>query len=264
MTLAECHNRSLSTFVAKSLQAAPQNLVTFLEKKSWARETELMRYMLHGGLPGICFSRDDMIRRRYFTAPLDTLLSRDIRLIRKINLSVPTLLHLLKELAAHQGTPVNMTALARQVHSSVPTIIQILRAFEGLFLIRAYGKTFFIEDLGLKNFLVHSDDAMTRQNMIQILFQELRAQINYAATFSASMAPYATRGGVDVPFVISTNQNTLAIAVDDRDVPTEKSLKSLTWFKKKHKKANVLLLCRCEKAFTTTSGVLCLPWTWVF
>lgn len=265
MTLAECHNRSLSVFISTTLQNGRWNQLSVrLQKKAWANETMIWRYFLHGGLPGICFTRNNILRHRYFTAHLDTLLSRDIQLIRKTNLPVPILLQLLKEIAAQQGLPMNATLLARKAHTSVTTVMHILRAFEGLFLIRAYDGTYFIEDLGVSNFLYRSDETFTRQNMIQILFQELRAQISYSATFSASMAPYSTRGGVDVPFVITIGKHTLAIGVDDGQTPTEKSLKSLTWFKKKHKLANILLLCRCEKAFTTISGVPCLPWTWVF
>lgn len=264
-SLAECDGKPLGRFVEMALGKSGSRLVASLAPLQWVLEKNILRYLEHGGMPGICFGRDSSIRGRYFTAHLDTLFGRDIHLIRQTNLTVATLTVLMRGLAAIQGVPVNLAALARVANTSIPTVKHMLAAFEGLFLIRPYGKTYYVEDPGLARSLYHSGDRLDRQGMIEALFHELRAQINYRPALNASLSPYTTRGGVSVPFVVTTPSGVmLAIAVDDMPFPSEKSLKSLTWFRKSYPKAKVLVLCRRDDAVTTTNGTLCLPWTWVF
>jgi len=265
MSLAECHQKALSRFIEKALQRSDKSLTDSIKRAQWTSENTLLKYAEQGGMPGICFARDQPLRKRYFESHLDTLLGRDIQLIRRTSLSVLTLLRLFRELAALQGSPINLAALARNANTSIPTLKNTLEAFEGLFLIRPYGETYYIEDLGLSHFVHRGSDLLDRKSMIKILFHEFRTQLNLTQNLSADMQPYSTRGGIDIPFVITTaDSQTLAIAVDDSEDPSEKSLKGLTWFCKKNPTAKKLILCRRKEPITMTNGTLCLPWTWVF
>lgn len=266
MSFAECHGKPLSHFIEDAAQKAPGPLVhTLSSKVRWTTESTLAQYARHGGLPGICFARDPVVRRRYFESHLDTLFARDIHLIRRTSLASPTLIGLLREIERTQGSPLNMAALARGANTSIPTVKETLSAFEGLFLIRRYGKTYYVEDMGLGYFLREQSIEFNRQTMIKILFHEFTTQLNYTPTMSAEIKPYTTRGGVDVPFVITTsNGHTLAIGIDEGELPSEKSTKGLTWFRKRYPKSKALVLCRRQDAMTMMNGILCLPWTWVF
>lgn len=265
MSVAECHHKPLSSFVETATQQTIEQLAQSVAKSHWANEATVAHYVEHGGLPGICFVRDEVVRKRYFEAHLDTLFARDIHFIRRTTLGIPVLIRLIKEIERMHGMPLNLAHLARGANTSIPTVKETLRAFEGLFLIRSYGKTYYVEDMGLGYFLRKEPIEFNRQTMIKVLFHEFRTQLNYTSILSAEMRPYTTRGGVNVPFVInSSGDQTVAIGIDDGEIPSEKSLKGLVWFCKHYPKAKTLILCRRKNAVTTANGILCLPWTWVF
>lgn len=260
MTLAECHNQNPSLFVKLVLGKSDSSLIGSLERGAWATESQLVYYLRTGGLPGICFRREESIRWQMFNNHLDTLLGRDIHLIVNTKLTTMKLKAILFALAREQGLPVSYTKLARMASVSVPTIQNMLAAMQGLFLLRPYGKTYYLEDAGLSHSLCPVSDPWHRFDMIRCLYYELRTQCG-----RASLEPFTTRGGIDVPFSLVTHDGLrVAIGVDDDEQPSDKSIKSLVWYRKRFSRARLIMLTRSRKAQTLTSGVICLPWTWAF
>ncbi|GEM_PF-303876 len=264
-TLSECHHRSLSSFLKLLKEDRSQNIVTPLAKKVWANEKQILHYKETGGLPGICFRHDNAVRSDLLATHLETLLARDIHLVKKTNLSFNKLLLFLTEIAKTQGLPINLAYLARIVGTSAPTIRSLLDALQGLFLIQPYGNTYFLEDLGLSSYLMPNTTPLSRLEMIRLLYSEFRAQLVYQLKHEASFKPYQTRGGIDIPFLIEFKTGKkVAIVVEEEDTPSNKALKTLTWAKKRFTNLNPLILLRSQKAFETSTGIVCLPWTWVF
>lgn len=262
LTLAECHNRPFSTFLSLLHRNKP---VEILKARAWCPETALKNYLTSGGLPGICFKRDDDVKQRLWEFHLDTLLTRDIHLIRQVRVSTNKLINLLRELARLQGMPISLIHLARLIGISAPGTKQILQAMEGLFLIRPHGNTCFIEDIGLSHYLVPWTGRISRFDMLRLLYHEFRVTARLFIGSGVELTSYHTRGGIDIPLVFKfrTGQY-LAIGIDDEENPSEKTLKGLTWFKKRHTSSRTVVLYRGDKEYTTASGTLCLPWTWVF
>ncbi len=262
LTLAECHNQVLSTFLSLIFQNKP---IKTLAARAWCNEAMLKHYLVSGGLPGICFKRDVEVQQRLWEFHLDTLLTRDIHLIRQVRASSNKMLTLLRELARLQGMPVSLAPLARLIGLSAPGTKQILNAMEGLFLIRPHGNTYFIEDAGLSHYLFPWMGHISRFDMLRLLYHEFRVATRHLMGSAVEITSYSTRGGVDIPLVLkSKTGQLLAIGIEDENSPSEKTLKGLTWFKKRHSSARTLVLYRGNEAYTTASDTLCLPWEWVF
>jgi predicted AAA+ superfamily ATPase len=265
LNLAECHNHKLSDFLSLVVSCDDAVLVQKLKKRAWATVGQARHFLETGGLPGICFLRDANVRANYFANHIDTLLGRDIQLIRQIKLSVLKLSLILAEIAKNQWLPCNVAGLSRKAGCSQPTTKAVLDALEGLFLIRPFGQTYLLEDAGLSNYLCPLGSSLMRQDMMRCLYHEFRTQLAYGMSNQAAMNHYTTRGGSEIPFLISFKSGqTIAVAVEAEDTPSDKSLKGLTWLKKKNPKTRGLVLCTTNKPFQTPSGVSCFPWNWVF
>jgi predicted AAA+ superfamily ATPase len=264
LTLAECHSKPPSLFLRLVSEQKP-HWQEKLSAHTWCSEAALKQSLVSGGLPGICFRRDDDVKQRLWESHLDTLLTRDIQLIRQVRVSPNKMLIILKELARLQGLPCSISHLARLAGLSVPGTKQILQAMEGLFLLRPYGPTYFVEDVGLGHHLSPWNGTISRHDMIKLLYHEFRVLLRMHFGSGAEATWYTTRGGLEIPFLIKfkTGQ-TLAIGIDDEDYPSEKVLKSLTWYKKSHPLTKTLVLCRRTDAIQAVNGTLCLPWTWAF
>lgn len=264
-TLAECHRKKMSAFLQNLSFFKGGTLVQKLSKRSWATETQLLYYLQTGGLPGICFRRDLLVQADLMAAHLETLLARDIQLVKKTTLSVPRLMILMTELAKIQGWPVNMAHLSRLVGVSVPTVKTLLEALQALFLIRPYGSTFYLDDAGLSSYLSPVSDRFTRQDMIRLVYLDLRVQIAHSLKHEIRMNPYQTRGGVDIPFLLEFKSGKkIAVMIEEEDRPSNKALKSLTWAKKRFSSLEPMILLRTLKPFETSTGIPCLPWSWGF
>lgn len=264
MTLSECHSHKPSKFLTQ-IQELTSNHFNALKKKSWCSESDLVNYMNTGGLPGICFKRDLEVRHTLYDSHLDTLLSRDINLVQNIKLPVYKLKIMLREIAKRQGLPTNIAELARVVGISFPTAKSILLAFEALFLLRPFGKTYYVEDAGLAHYLCKDENQFEQLWMTRCLYYELRVQWQHQIKHICDFEQYETRAGSYIPFYLRFHQGPpIAILIDESELPSNKSLKTITWLKKKSPHLKGIVLCRTDKPFVTTTGVFCLPWTWVF
>jgi hypothetical protein len=264
-TLAECHSRPESRFLKTALSGKSDQIAPTLERSSWATERNVAHYLETGGLPGICFRRNAAIRYRLFQTHVDTLLGRDIHLIRETSLPLQKLFSLLSAIAQNQGSKVSLANYARLIGVSQPTAKTLFAALEGLFLIKPFGHTHFIEDAGLSHFLypIHSRPGLW--DRIRLLYYHFRVQAVADFSGQVKFAPHSSRGGLFVPFLVEERTcKKLAIFVDESDVPSNKNLLAASLIRKKFPGVTALILTDGKKAFTTAKGVLCLPWRWAF
>ena len=172
----------------------------------------------------------------------------------------------LVELAKNQGLPLNMAHLSRLAQISKPTIKKLLLALEGIFLIRPHGNTYYLEDIGLAQYLNANSTHFKRYgDWLHMLFHEWRVQLAYSLRNQASLEQYTTRIGSEIPFVLrSRNGKTLAITLDLDEVASSKNQKALTWFIKKNKNAKGVILTFNKSAQQLSENVFSLPITWAF
>jgi len=266
LTIAECHEKKSSSILGTLLQNTPLNWESFLKKKTVFSQAQLDHYLACGGIPGICFKRDESNRLSQFENQLETLLARDIHMIYATQITYIKARLVLAELAKNQGLPMNMAHLSRIAQISKPTIKKLLLALEGIFLIRPHGNTYYLEDVGLAQYLNPNPQGIKSfGSWLQMLFHELRVQLAYNYRHHAFLEQYTTRVGSEIPFVIRHRNGTvLAFTLDLDSAPSSKNQKALTWFLKKNKNARGFILTFGKSAQQLSENIFSLPIHWVF
>lgn len=266
LTIAECHEKVASTMIATLLNQTPAHWENSLKKKVHFTQEQLDHYLTCGGVPGICFKRDESNRLGQFENHLETLLSRDIHMIYETQITYTKARLVLVELAKNQGLPVNMSHLSRIAQISQPTIKKLLLALEGIFLIRPHGNTYYLEDVGLAHYLNPNATHFKRSgDWLHMLFHEWRVQLAYGLRHQASLEQYTTRAGSEIPFVIrGRNGKTLAITLDLDEAASSKNQKALNWFLKKNKNANGVIFTFNKSAQQLSENIFSLPIHWAF
>jgi predicted AAA+ superfamily ATPase len=172
---------------------------------------------------------------------------------------------ILVELFMQSGLPVNKALIAKRVGTSAPTVSRFLDAFESLFLIKKHGSTYYPSDLGLLNHLLSEPDFLDRLTWLRILYVELRAQLEYQYRGLYEFEEAKTRGGMDIPFLITIRKiGKFAFTLDSDSRSSDKSLKSLSWFKKRLPEAKTFALHLGNSAYLSSAGHLCIPLMWIF
>jgi predicted AAA+ superfamily ATPase len=267
LTLAESHNRPLRDLIGVALRQSPKELIRTLSKEEWCKNSHLDHYLDCGGMPGVCFKRDKGIRSRAWSAHLDSVLGRDIQLIRATQVSLSSLRELYFALSRQQGEPLNVSALARMIGVSAPTLKQLLSSFESLFLIRKHGDTVYCEDQGLATFAAGGRGAVSaKTNLLRLVFSELHAQLRYLHDPRGTLAEFKTRGGAYVPWIVDVPElGRLAITADASPRVSDKSLQSLTAFRKRRPDVRVLAIHQGREGYLSAkNAVPCIPVNWIF
>ena len=265
-TLSESHNLPMSHFINNVIHSkTPETVLAKLKKESRFNLKEINHFGEVGGLPGICFRRDRKVRDQMTEFQLDTILSRDIEMIAPTKLGLQKIKNLLTAIMRKSGANVNQAELAREISTSKPTVKKLLDAFDDLFLIKKHGKTIFPVDLGVAQFLTNEFDLTKRKSVLNLLFNELHAQLKYQFSSQYKFEEYKSRGGIDIPFLIKIkNSPTVAIIADITEGVSDKSQIGLTWYKKKDPKSICIAIHRGKTGYISHSGHLCIPLEWVF
>ncbi len=265
MGISECHSGEPSRFLPIALKLEGQALLNKIESNARYSRKQVEDGFISGGLPGICFLRDAAVRNAKFRIQIETLLSRDIEMIAPTDVGYAKLKALATGVLKECGSPVNHSRLAKNSGLSAPTVRRLLGALEGLFLIRRHGRCFFGTDTGLTHFLVKEWEPDSRPFLLSTVFMELTRQLSYRYPNLHEFDEFRSRGGIDVPFLIRVQGHApLAIVPDITEGASNKSLISLTWFKKKFKDAKTIVLHRGNRAYQASSGHLCLPYEMIY
>jgi len=121
LTLAECHNRPLNDIMSSLLaEKSPETWIAKQKHRTWATRAQIEHYLDAGGMPGICFNRDELVRRKRWSSHLDTVLARDLPLLLKTKLTLSKLHEVFQLMARAQAAPLNLMDIARRVGLSRP------------------------------------------------------------------------------------------------------------------------------------------------
>ncbi len=175
------------------------------------RMSAFQTYLTMGGLPGICFVRENPVRKRMLEDLLKTMLDRDLRLVVATPLSLSELIDYCRELALGAFQPVRYADLHRKTGLNPRTLKRLLAAFESIYLIRrlpiegggASGEIVLFEDQIEQNFL-SGETSSFEVSRSGALYRNLRAQFEYRLGSTPQFFTYMTRGGARVPLALRT------------------------------------------------------------
>jgi predicted AAA+ superfamily ATPase len=265
LTLREAHSKGPSTLMNSLAKDGLQAVAESLESRAWSKRRDWEHYSRQGGMPGVCFSRDKVIWENSLRSLVDTVITRDFYFLRNTKIRAGTIHEVLQEVAYLSGESISVSVLARRFRVSVPTMKAILTTFEDLFLIRSHGRKFYFEDLGIAHLLRTEGARKSQERTIEeLVFSELKSVRAYHSEEKVSLSSYSTRGGAEVPFVVSSRTSGVwAVVLDEEDFLSEKSLKGLYSFQKAHPEAKLLHLHRGDHFTIHKDRVLSAPVGWI-
>ncbi len=196
---------------------------------------DFSRYLERGGMPGICFIRENPFRRAKLRTHLETLLQRDIRWIINTTAPYDSLLALITYLAEKQGETFFLKEAANASRLSQNTVKKIIEAFEGLFLIRkviGVGHTsspqYYLEDQGLANYLAPKT---REQSPSRWIFSQIFGNLHYSTMNEYSIGYYQTKVGLHINFVITHQKQSIGFVFDPDEIISHKTLSAIKAFK---------------------------------
>lgn len=269
-TVSETEHLPLSSFCYDAI-----HLQTFDAVKNWGLRTPIelrrqhgwmQRYFQTGGLPGICFIRDEKLKNQKINEQLNTLLDRDLRLVRKIFLSLTDLRRIVTSLAALQGLPLDLSRIKRETGVSTQSIKKVLYALEAIFLVRilpiegsTQGNTLYFEDQG-EHSALSENEPDTLEKIRHFCYANLRAQFAYRLGEPTQIFQYKTRGGASMPLVFRNKGGCLGILPILTPDRVQSVLGSVNSFLKSYTNSKVLIVYpEIDKPTFVQPRVLALP-----
>jgi predicted AAA+ superfamily ATPase len=252
MTLSEQNGEPLNDFCVnalayKNLDVLPEQF-HFNARKIEKTHQAMRKYFEQGGLPGVCFIRDESLRTLRLDEQLNTILDRDLRQVKNIQLSLRDLRALFRSFAAQQGEVINYTRIKEETGISAPTIKKVMFAMEAVFLFRtlsveggAARETLFFEDLGEWNRILSGDPTLIQQ-LTHFCFTHVRTQFSYRLEESTEAFQYRTRGGALIPLAFKNKNGVLGIVPVSADDQAESVMGSVNSFLKTYAQSNVLIV----------------------
>lgn len=225
-------------------------------------------YLIKGGLPGICFSRNAILRNSFYKTHLETVLNRDLRLIIDTTVPLSSLLELARSLAREQGLPLDWARLRMDTGIGLLTLRKLVSAFESLFLIRlvpTHGgqakPVIFFEDQGIARFL-NGQPYSALFDLVRGLYANLREQWMYDSTFTAELFQFRTRSKALVPLCLSFEGKMLGILPVLDHSPTPAHVKTISAFLNQFSTSIGAIAHSGNSGVTwLTQRILSLPWT---
>lgn len=264
MSFAEAHRMPLGDVVGAFGARGPFNERYLAGREVSLSQAKVETFLDQGGLPGICFLREQSKRNSKFKSHLETLLQRDIRLIIETTVPYENLRALLTYFAASQGLPMNWANAARSTQISLVTLKKIVFAFENMFLVRRLtplgdvaSARFYMEDQGMASFL-HRHTPL--DDLRRFVFSQMFHQIHYRYMDVYRLGYYANRGGANLSFVFEVNKEVLGVDVCESPTPNMGVLRSAASFLRDYPKARVVIFSLAAKSPTFIGdGITVLP-----
>jgi predicted AAA+ superfamily ATPase len=251
MTLTELSERSRSTLPLKLIlkHKFSSDLNSNMPSSELRAHKKLIdTYLQAGGLPGVCFLRDERIRSGRLKDQLQLILDRDLRLVYPTTVPYVQILEYVQQLSKQEGQPIQSTVLRRLTGLAETTQKKLLHALESIFLIRLLpiegdrkGLSVYFEDQAEHRFL-HSEKLDPLRAFEGLIYRNLRASFNYEVGSDFQFFQYRAQPDVRIPFVVKTKDGHLGIIPILDSEPSQKDLRFARKFLQKYSPATVLMV----------------------
>ncbi len=198
------------TFSGQILDFFPQRIELNKMKR------EYQKYLENGGLPGLCFIRNQRLQRAALDDVHHLIIDRDIRMIADTRLSQENLYKYLRLIATNTFGVYNASEVKRRMGLSHQTQKQLLYALESIFMIRRIpikprsGEIILLEDQ-LEERVLTTESLSRSVQMMTAFYRNVRAQFSYQLGLRTTYESYWTKSGARVPLVIRNEEGVLGV-----------------------------------------------------
>jgi predicted AAA+ superfamily ATPase len=215
------------------------------------KRTKLIEnYLMTGGLPGVCFLRNERLRSERLRDQLMLILDRDLRLIYPTSVPYAQILEFVRMLAMQEGQPIQPTLIRKETGLAETTQKKLLQALEAVFLIRLLliegdrkGICVYFEDQAEHLFL-HEQKLDPLKGFEGLVQRNLRASFNYELGHDFRFFQFQQRPDVRIPFAVRTKAGCLGIIPFLEEVPTRQDLRRAHKFLQRYSPATVLMVSK--------------------
>ena len=263
MSFSEAHRLPLGDVVKVSERSADEIFRYVQSRAPGLKATSIETFLSQGGLPGLCFLRDQAKRNAKFKSHIETLLQRDIRLIIETTVPFENLRSLLVYFASNQGREFNLAHAARSTQISQATLKKLIFAFENMFLIRRVinfgdiaSPRFYLEDQGMASYLHRYTP---QEDLRRFLFSQMFHQIHYQYADVYRLGYYGNRGGANINVVFEINKDLIGVDVFEGDRPNLSLIRSAESFLDKFPRGRVVFFAQGAKPGRISEKITILP-----
>lgn len=271
-SISELEEKPINRLVIELLEAQNFSEFDFSGKgaKGLKNHSIAKKYLNLGGLPGLCFVRDDRDRKDLIESQLDLILDRDLRMVCETELPLSQLRTLARLLAQNQNKPFNYSEISRKSRISTPTLKKVLRGLESIFFIRILNcqgnesrPVIFLEDQG-EAFHLSQGSFDEIDDLERLCFAHIRVPLTYESGLSFEISQYRQQGGAYIPFVVQSQRNRVGFLCSSEEVPSLGAIRSALSFKKNFSGAKVVHLHPGKTVHRIAADEISLPIEFVF
>lgn len=259
LTLAELDKKR--GFVAPWLEGLPQN--------NSSTPAQVEKWLVRGGMPVFCDKEDTDERHLLIHYWLEAICYRDLSLLYGRGFNGDIAIELLKLIAQTDG-PLSLTKTKEQLGITIAKIKQYLQAMEALFLIyrlpnyqsHSAQACYVLFDSGVLHFLLDGAETFfsRKQRLKTLVVNEVLAQYEYSSQVRPRVNHYRSRGGAELPLVLTYKQQTTAIDILQSAHIQAYSLRSIKSFLHKHSQAKGIIVAPIDKPYTIDERLSVMPW----
>ncbi len=224
LSIAELSQLPLQHLLPQLMRSPQFSEALMTEFRKKAEESKIQRsldtYLKKGGLPGLCFLREERLIKEGLQSLHHLILDRDLRMVYETKLSLETLMRFLGWIASLGMNPYQAAEVKRKLGLAVSTQKQLLYALESVYLIRKIsmigrtGSIYLLEDQ-LEQALLSSRIYSATEALETLVYRNIRTQFTYAMGEGASYESLLLRTGARVPLVITQGTKKLGIIITE-------------------------------------------------
>lgn len=258
-TISEIHHSELSNTCSTFIHET--NLQSWLDRheqtirSTFKFDKEIEKYLIRGGLPGVCFIRENILRDNRINEQLRTILDRDIRMIYSTTLPFSQILDFVTLLAQNEGSPIRYAEIEKKIKISETTQKKILYALESVFMIRLLpieggrkGHICFFEDQAELHYLAKKTLSLQYQ-LESLIYRHIRTQWAYRLEAEVPrFFHFLNRSGVRIPICISVGSKYLCIILIEGATPSRSEKAAAQAFFRTYQNSKALFLAQNSKS----------------
>jgi len=269
LVISELDQRPLSDFfprLVKQTMFEENQLEEISAAERNKRLKSIDHYLMRGGLPGICFLREDRLRLERLNDLHRLMLDRDLRLVHETKISVEKLMAYLSFLGTSPFEGYSYTSVKRALSFTPVTQKALLYALESIFLIRripiyggSKGEIILFEDQ-YEEFTLSRGGVSTENQLISLLYRNLRAQFQYRMGAPFQVLSYWTKNNARVPLVLKDHDQTLGILAIEGEEPTLSQVRAAESLLKFEQRSKVAIFSKkIKKSKVLNSRIALIP-----